>query len=347
MPLDLQIQLAGGLALSFWTLLAAGLLGGLSAGLLGVGGGILVTPLLISLGVPARIAAGSMNVAIIGNAADALAHDLPRRRVDWRMGLWMGLAAAATGQAGTWAIGQLGRPRLVDALVRAGFLALLLVMAWRLLRRRGPREGRLRRWLFSAPLRYHSPWESRPVSPLPAMAAALGGGLVASLLGVGGGIIYVPVLLALFPRPLQDLVPVSQIAVLLGTLSVSSGHVWHTGNIDPRLALVLVLTGALGTAAGSRLKARLDSRLLERLLALVLLLAALRLSLPLPQLDLAAAGTAARDPLAGLAAWCARGVWQNWLGTVGLALALSPLLSRLQHAVLDRINGRQSGQGVG
>lgn len=337
MRLEPLLQLADGAGISLWVLLAAGLLGGLTAGLFGVGGGVLVTPLLISLGVPPRIAAGSMNVAIISNAAEALTHDLPRRRVDWKLGLWMGLAAVVSGQAGTLWIGRLGRPQLVDAIIRIGFLVLLLLMALRLLRERRPRGERTRRWLFAAPFRYHSPWEERPVSLVLPVSVALGGGLVASLLGVGGGIFYVPLLLGLFHRPLQDLVPVSQIAVLLGTLSVSSGHVWHTGNIDPRLALVLILAGSVGTVAGTRLKARLASRLLERLLALVLLLAALRLVLPLPVHESAAGLPGGREWLAGYAAWCAQGTWHAWLGTVGLALGFAPLLSIVQHRLLDRL----------
>lgn len=336
----------GGQLVSFWTLSLGGLLGGLTAGLFGVGGGVIVIPLLISLGIPPRLAAGSMNVAIISNAADALVHDLPRRRVDWRLGLYMGGAAVLGGQAGTWALGALGKPLLVDQLIRGGFLLLLLWLAARLLRARRPPSERVRAWLALPWLRYRSPWSDQPLSALAPLLVALAGGLVAALLGVGGGILYVPVLLAFFHRPIQDLVPVSQIAVLLGSLSVSTGHVLHTGNLDPRLVLILVLTGSVGTVVGSRLKGRLDSRLLEKLLAGVLLLAAARLSLQglgaLGAPDPAAlpGGQGQHEWLAGFQAWCALGGWRLWLGTVGLALGLTPLLSWLQHRLLDRL-GRE------
>ena len=151
MRLDPLLQLADGVGISLWVLLAAGLLGGLTAGLFGVGGGVLVTPLLISVGVPPRIAAGSMNVAIISNAAEALTHDLPRRRVDWKLGLWMGLAAVVSGQAGTLWIGRLGRPQVVDAVIRFGFLVLLVAVALRLLReRRPPPDGSFRTTCYSS-----------------------------------------------------------------------------------------------------------------------------------------------------------------------------------------------------
>jgi hypothetical protein len=281
-----------------------------------------------------------MNVAIIANAADSLVHDLPRRRVDWRLGLFMGAAAVAGGQAGTFWLGRLGKPELVDLMIRAGFLVLLAYMAYHLLRKKLSRGDTARRWLFHMPLRYQSPWEEAPVSALGPVLASLGGGLVASLLGVGGGIFYVPVLLALFHRPLQELVPVSQIAVLLGTLSVSTGHVLHTGFIDPRLSLILITAGSVGTVVGTRLKSHLESRLLERLLALVLLAAALRLALPLIGLEASparAATTLGRDWLRPFADWCARDPLHLWLGTVGVALGMAPLLSWLQHALLDRL----------
>lgn len=332
------LQLGPGLAISFWVLLLGGLLGGLTAGLFGVGGGVIVTPLLISLGVPPHLAAGSMNVAIISNAAEALAHDLPKRQVDKRLGVMMGLGAVAGGQAGTLWIARLGRPELLDALIRGGFLLLLLWLALRLLRKRRPRGQWASQWLFHLPFRYRSPWEERPVSALAPLVASVGGGLVASLLGVGGGIFYVPLLLALFQRPMQDLIPVSQIAVLMGTLSVSTGHVLHTGHVDPRLALILVLAGSTGTVVGSRLKATLDSALLERLLAFVLLLAALRLGLPL--LGFAPTATVpdaqGGDWLRSYANWCATSRWNLWVGTVGVALGMAPLLGWLQHRLLDR-----------
>ena len=336
------LQLGGQVVVSFWTLSLGGLAGGLTAGLFGVGGGVIVIPLLISLGIPPRLAAGSMNVAIISNAADALVHDLPRRRVDWRLGLIMGLAAVVGGQAGTWALGALGKPLLVDQLIRGGFLILLLWMAVRLLRGRRPPGKRVQAWLALPWLRYRSPWLDEPVSASGPMLVALAGGLIASLLGVGGGILYVPVLLAFFHRPLQDLVPVSQIAVLLGSLSVSTGHVLHTGNLDPRLVLILVLTGSVGTVVGSRLRGQLSSRLLERLLAFILLLAALRLTLQglgsLGAPAVPAQGPQGSEWLSGFQHWCSQSTLQLWLGTVGLALGLTPLLSWLQHRLLDKLS---------
>lgn len=331
----------GDTMVSLWTLSLGGLVGGLAAGMFGIGGGVIVNPLLISLGIPPRLVAASMSVATLSNAGGALFRDLGRYAVHIRLGLWMGLAAVVGGQAGTWLLGQVERPELVDHIIRVSFMVLLVWLALRLFRKRRPPGTWARTWLSLPFLRLSGPWGDSPASAAgPLLAALLGGGL-AALLGVGGGILYVPVLLALYHRPIQDLVPVSQIAVALGSLSVASGHAWHTGNLDARLVLVLVLTGSLGTAVGTRLKAQLDSHVLEKLLAGVLVLAALRLGLQslgvwngAPAL---AAGQGGQDWLPGFRAWCEASRLQLWLGTVGLAIGLTPALAWLQHKVLDRL----------
>lgn len=342
MPLEPLLRLGDGLALSVWTLIAAGLAGGVTAGLMGIGGGVIVNPILIALGVPPRISAASMSVAIVANASGATLFNLRKQRVDVRLGLCMGAAGVAGGLAGTALIRGFGRPETLDSLIRGAFVVLLLLLAWRMSRGgNGVAGGEPSGWLRRLPLRYLSPLAAEPVSPLPAMAAALGVGLVSALLGVGGGVFYIPLLLALFHRDIREVVPVSQIAVLLANLAVGTGHVFQTGNIDPRLALVLIVSGSVGTAVGSRLKQHLEGGHVQRLFALVLVLGSGRMAWQLlapgapaaePALDSAGAGA-----LDAFGRWCASAPWRAWLGTVGLALAVGPLLTHLQHKLVDRL----------
>lgn len=341
MELEPLLHLADGSVLSVWSLIMAGLLGGLTAGLLGIGGGAIVNPLLISFGLAPRLATACMSVAIIANASGASVYSLRHWNVDIKLGLYMGLAGILGGQAGTLAIAAWGKPDLLDTVIRIGFLILLIFLAWKLWRGNKGANHALRGLLFSLPFRRSSVFEQEPVSPVAPVAAALGVGVLAALLGIGGGIFYVPLLMALFGRDIRELVPVSQIAVLLGSISVATGHVLHTGNIEPRVALVLVLSGSVGTAVGSRFKKQLDARHLEKLFAFVLLGGAIRMGLQLVAAP-AAVVSASSPPqgadvwLGGFLEWASRNQLHLWLATAGLALVAGPVLAWVQHTIADR-----------
>ncbi len=346
------VILGSGLEIQAWIVLLAGALGGVAAGLMGIGGGLVVNPLLIACGVPPRVATACMSVAIVSNAAGASAFNLQRLEVDWKTGLLMGSGGVLGGQLGTILIGAAGRPAALDRLILICFTVLLLLVVWRMLRAGTPRDDRRPHGLLTRlPFRYHSPACPVPVSPLLPMAAAVLVGGVSALLGVGGGVFFVPLLLMLFRGNIRELVPVSQLAVLLVMTSVSTGHILHTGHLDPLLALLLVLSGGLGTAVGSRLRRRATGRLVSRLFALVLAGGALKMFMELlnrgaaevPVVESVAASgarapTGAADSLYHTVFdWIRTDDLHLWLGTVGLALVLGPALAWVQHAVYERL----------
>jgi uncharacterized protein len=342
LPLEPLLTLGEGLAISYWTLTMAGLVGGLTAGLMGVGGGVIVNPMLIALGVPPRISAASMSVAIVANASGAALFDLRRGGVDWRLGIWMGACGAVGGYGGTILIGEVQRAATLDAVIGGSYILLLLLLAGQLLRRgRSAAGGGPHPLLTRLPLRYRSPYCSVPVSPLLPAIAAFAIGMSASLLGVGGGVFFVPLLMALFRCDIRSVVPASQIATLLVSLAVGTGHLLQTGNIDPRLALVLIVAGSIGTATGSQLKRHLSGPVVQRLFALVLGLGALRMAWQLAGLEPGAGEVLLDNGGAGaldaFARWCASAPWRGWLGTVGLALLAGPLLTQLQHRLVERL----------
>ncbi len=343
MLLEPILLLGDGSAISLWSLVLGGLMGGLTAGLIGIGGGAIVRPLLMSFGLAPRIATACMSVAIISNASGACTYSLKHWKADLRLGVIMGLMATIGGQAGTWTIAHLDKPALIDGIIRAAYVFLLLFLAFKLWRGKSQSHQGLRRMLFRLPFRYSSPFETEAVSPLFPGLVALFVGMVASLLGIGGGIFYVPLLMALFGRDIRELVTVSQVAVLFSSVSVASGHVFFTGNVEVRIALVLVLAGSIGTAVGSRLKKHLSARHIERLFALILLGGAWRMIVqltgspgpahgkPLP------AGGLQSDWLGWLPLWAAESPWRIWLLTAGFAMLAGPLLAALQHWLLDRL----------
>jgi uncharacterized protein len=337
----------GGQVISIVSLAMAGLVGGLTAGLLGIGGGALVNPLLIALGVPPRIAVASMSATIISNASGASLFNLRKGKVDWRLGLYMGFFAVLGGQIGTRLIQEIAKPESIDPFIRVAFVFLLLGLAKRMAFPRKVKHDGLHPLLaWPKGLRMHSHIAQMEISPAVPCIAALLVGVLASFLGIGGGVFYVPLLMTLFAKDIRQVVPISQVTVMFGAISVATGHVMHTGFLDPRLSLLLLLSGSVGTAVGSRLKARLDARTVQRLFAFVLLLGALRMGW---QVFITATHEKVIAPITkvsgiqsldALQAWCDTNTWQAWLGGVGLAILLGPLLAWAQHALFDRMSSK-------
>ena len=160
-------------------------------------------------------------------------------------------------------------------------------------------------------------------------------GMMAALLGVGGGVFFIPLLVWLTGRSIKKIIPVNQITVFLTSLSVASGHVLYTGHVDASLALLLILAGAVGTAVGSRLKQRVSAAQVGRVFAFrpACGWSAHALAI-LPQRESQRAATP--NPWART-----RG---TWLKTVGMALILGPLLAVIQHWLYERIPGSSAGE---
>ncbi len=326
--------LDGQLVLQVWHLIGIGLLGGLVAGLVGIGGGVVVVPAMIALGVPPWLASATMSVAIVANSSGALVYNLRRGGIEWRLGLWMGAAAVLGGQLATLWISDVSL-RGLDKIITIGFALLLLGVSVRFLRsKHRDTVGNPHRLLTELPLRWHSKLCGTEISGLLPAAAALFIGMLAALLGVGGGVFFIPLVLWLTHASIKSVIPVNQITVFLTALSVSSGHVLHTGHVEANVALVLILSGAVGTAIGSRLKQRVSADQVRRVFGIVLLAGGGRMLWQSLQ------GNSA----VGLQPVALGSDAGTWLRTVGLALVLGPLLAVIQHWVYERIPGSAAGE---
>lgn len=275
--LALSLPLLAGVAL-------CGALAGYASGLLGVGGGFLLTPLLISIfGVPVPLAVGAgvtqmIVVAMLATRRHAAAGCVDFK-LSWAMapGLLLGTALGvrlltALERLGT--VSVFGREcPVVRSAVLLVFLLLLPALALRFWRSRetdsGARpSGRLRGPTGPLPVAF-------PASGLPAFSwlsltfwgAGIGG--AAGLLGIGGGIFVVPLLNLGFGVALRIAIGTSSLLILFSALFSSIQHVW-LGHVDPRLVLALLAGSSLGVGPGARHSHRLPVRVLRRAFACVL-----------------------------------------------------------------------------
>jgi hypothetical protein len=265
-----------------------GLAVGYASGLFGVGGGFMLTPLLIALfGIPPGIAVGSgLGQMIVVSLTSARKH-AAAGYVDLRLAGWMAPGVVAGAFAGkhlldwldsleglTFLGHQYGAARLVISLI---FLVLLLGTALRL----WLGDASTVEYVDDGPLR----WSDGPapvelpasgVKPFSAVTLLLGGavaGVMAGLLGVGGGIIVVPLLVYGFGIPLRMSIGTSSALVLVSAVVGTTAHLIGQ-HLNLTLVAALLLGSFLGVRAGVWHSHRLHVAHLQRAFALLVLLVA-------------------------------------------------------------------------
>ena len=248
--------------------------GGFGA-LVGIGGGIIIVPVLtILLHVPIKIAIAASLIAVIATSTAAAAPYIDRGLTDRRVGLVLLVATTAGGVTGGLTAG------LLDPRVLAGLFGLiLLVVAAQMLRTKPPvdggatlltnGEGAAFTSTFVEPLSgVETPYAVRRVGT--GVATSLVAGNISGLLGVGGGIINVPTMNLLMGVPLR--VATATSTYMLGATAVASGILYYSrGQVDPLVAAPV----ALGVFLGSRTASRLAHRVRQDILRWIFIVVAL------------------------------------------------------------------------
>ncbi len=238
---------------------ATGLAAGFLAGLFGVGGGVLIVPaLVIVLGFGQRLAQGTSLAAIVPIAVVGVFGYARSGSVDWAAAVILAAAAAVGALIGTrWL------HRLSQRALRLVFLAFLLVTALSLFR--GVGSGTARTALD-------------PVAAAGLAAIGLVAGVIAGLLGVGGGIVMVPALVLLLSVPIA-VAKGTSLAVIVPTAVVGTTRNLRVRNADLAVAVVVGVTGTASSSLGSRLSVAMDPRLSKVLFACLLVAVAVTLLL--------------------------------------------------------------------
>lgn len=234
---------------SLGLLTAIGLLGGFMAGLLGVGGGIVIIPLLVyGAGVPVSIATGVSMVQAFFATVSGVAIHHRNQVVDWELGATLGVAGVLGALIGSFGSARLSADSLLTIYLSLVILALAL--------------------LFLAPRRERP--RATKVNPWVAIPLGFGVGILAGMLGVGGGFIMTPLLITALHVPTRTAVGTSLVMIIPTTFFGSIGKI-ATGQFDLGVAAVVVVGSILGAQAGARVNARIPPRAIHAALALVLL----------------------------------------------------------------------------
>ena len=271
------------ISVNAFLLLGAGAGVGFLSGMFGVGGGFLMTPLLIFMGItPAVAVATEANQIVAASFSGFLAHR-KRRTVDIRMGMVL-LAGGAVGAfLGVEAFKQLRLLGQVDVTVKLSYVlflgivgSLMFYESLRAFYRRWqgvePPRRRRRTWIDRLPLKMRFRTSKLYLSVIPPIVIGLLVGILAAIMGVGGGFIMVPAMIYLLHMPTNVVVGTSLFQIMFVTGLTTVLHATTNHTVDAVLALLLLVGGVVGAQFGARLGVRLRGEELRVLLAALVLL---------------------------------------------------------------------------
>jgi hypothetical protein len=282
---------------------------GVLSGMFGVGGGFLMTPLLIFIGVPAAVAVASeANQVVAASVSGALAH-FRRRNVDIKMGLVL-LAGGVIGSSlGVWVftvlkgVGQVDLVIAICYIVMLGAVGILMVIesarTWFRLRGPAPRRGKLHQhmWVHGLPMKMRFRRSKLYISALLPLAVGVFVGILAAVMGVGGGFIMVPAMIYLLGMPTSVVVGTSLFQIVFVTANVTFLQAVNNQTVDIILALLLMAGGVVGAQIGALFGAKLRGEQLRVLMGLLVLGVAARVAYSLVSTpdDLFTLGPAGRE----------------------------------------------------
>ncbi len=271
---------------------------GLLSGMFGVGGGFLMTPLLIMIGIPPTVAAASDSNQIVAASASGMYAHYRLGNVDFKMGIYLLIGGIVGGTGGVQIIKILRAMGNADFLIKITYVVMLGVVgvymfqeSLQALRASGSPKASIpaEEEKDSMYVRFMGamPWQTRfeksgiVLSPL--VPLLLGGlmGMLAAIMGVGGGFIMVPVMVYLLRMPMHVVVGTSLFQVLFTCIDVTIMQAYSNRTVDFMLALLLLIGSTFGAQVGARLSTRLKEDQLKIFLASLVLLVMVKMLLSL------------------------------------------------------------------
>ncbi len=276
------------LSLDVFLLLGLGGLIGLLTGIFGVGGGFLMTPLLIFIGVPPAIAVATQaNNVVASSVSGVLAH-FQRGNVDVKMGVVLligGLAGSTAGVSLFRILRDLGQ---IDLVINLSYVILLgslgVLLMWEgglaLLRRRRrlpSRKLHQHTWVHGLPFKMRFRRSRLYISSLLPLTVGFVVGVLAAIMGIGGGFLLVPAMIYILGMPTAVVIGTSLFQIIFVAANVTFLQAVQNQTVDIVLALLLLLGGVVGAQYGGRLASRLPGDAMRIMLGLIVLLTGARL----------------------------------------------------------------------
>ena len=275
-------------------ILAMGAAVGFVSGMFGIGGGFLMTPLLIFVGIAPAVAVASVASHIAASSFSGAISYWRRRAIDPALAVVL-LSGGSIGTAlGVWMFTLLRSLGQLDLLIALSYVILLTtvggLMFWEGLRallraRRGgtvtTRRPGSHGWIHGLPLKMRFKRSKIYLSVIPVIVVGLVIGFIGAVMGIGGGFLLVPMLIYFLRVPTATVIGTSMVLTLITMASATVMHAATNHLVDAVLALILMVGGVIGAQFGARAGQNMRGERLRLLLGLLVLAVGLRFAFQL------------------------------------------------------------------
>ncbi len=287
MPIYLPIA---GLSVDIFVLIGIGAVTGVLAGMFGIGGGFLMTPFLMFIGVPPAVAvSSSANQIIASSFSGVLAHS-KRKNVDFQMGAYLtagGIAGSLVGIEIVKWLKQQGQIDLVISLTYVGLMGIIgSIMAYESIRtviynclgKVIPSKNR-KSYVSTLKLPFMVNFKKSEVTVSALVPLIIGSlvGILVSIMGIGGGFFTIPAMIYILGMPTALVIGTSLLQITCVTSMVTFLYAINTQTVEIVLSSIMVMTSVIGAQYGARIGIKLPAEYLRMFLALMIMVIVIRL----------------------------------------------------------------------
>jgi hypothetical protein len=282
------------LPVNVFLILGMGLAVGFISGMFGIGGGFLMTPLLIFLGISPAVAVASVTSHIAASSMSGAVSYWRRHAIDLALALML-LAGGIIGTAiGVWLFTLLGTLGQIDITIGISYVLLLGIVGAlmvtesirAIIRARRGKPAELRRpgshiWIHGLPFKVRFKRSRIYVSAIPVWGIGFFIGFIGAVMGIGGGFLLVPMMIYLLRVPTATVIGTSMVLTLVTMASATVMHAAINHLVDAVLALILMVGGVTGAQFGARAGQKMSGERLRLLLGVLVLAVGIRFALEL------------------------------------------------------------------
>lgn len=273
------------MSVNIFLILGMGIGVGLMSGIFGVGGGFLMTPLLILLGVPSAVAVGTQANQIVASSVSGVMAHWQRGNVDLKMGTILLIGGLVGSTAGVFLFAFLRTLGQIDLVIKLSYVvflgsvgALMLFESVRTMRQTKAAGGKPRRklhehnWLHRLPFKMRFHRSRLYISAILPLIIGFVVGVLSAIMGVGGGFVMLPAMIYLLGMPTSIVIGTSLFQIIFVTANATFLQAYLNQTVDIVLAMLLLVGAVVGAQIGTRLGSKLRGEELRGLLAALVLL---------------------------------------------------------------------------